>query len=527
MIVNPEPENLGSDPDLVSLWSRLVADARARRMIGRRDNRVQRKAEPIHTKREDGRPTIVTACTNTQSNYFEGAGPRGKAASSLWIPWRALPDGADRQGLILESAVPGKTAYYERSKEARVRLPNGLLRLVSGGGLFRCTTPRRSCVGGVPRIVVQTQAQAGRSNDGQKPPMRTLLNPWVLELDTMTEIAQEERRGLARIAAEGEADFHPEFAPGDWLRIRVHAALEKAWRAEPARTSVMLGLLLGGIASTGRHPWEITRAFAALDVHHGKFDVRPGKDGTMEVQWGDGDAADRDPLVAHAGAVLGAAMRFGRTGAGEPEMGMSQWQGPAEDEEFELESAMESCLEVNPQIVSGLAARIGAITAMERELLENDLIDGEENQQATLAHWCMNHVQPRSRITVRLPEPPAWIGDRGWCPDATLDPRGGDRPDLLRDRAAVWWLRLLDPGNRFDTIKRLEAHGAKWKAQFFVWLFRGRDAKMPQWADPPECTPAQTGGWGRLGRDLILGGGTRQAPPSGPDQGDWPTVLEQ
>ena len=521
MIVNSELERLRSDPDVDRLRRAHDANTPGCLTIGRRGRSVRREAALLRTEGEDGRATIITTNSNTEAHYFEAA-----RQSTIWIPWDALPDGARQQRFFLVSKNTGKTAYYERSDEARVRLPDGILGLVSGGGLFRWAKNSPQ-IDEAATLVVRTSGRSGRKDAGERQSLQVLLNPWVFELDTMTGIGEKEKRGLVKIATEGEVDFHPELAPADWLRTRVHASLVREWMEQPARGSVMLALLLGPKVGIGRKPWEMARAFPALDAHHGQFDVRLRMDGMMDVEWGDGETANGDPLIAHAGAVLGANLRPSKTGMTVPAEGLRGTPEPTQDEERELKSVMETYLDATTGSLAGLVARVGAITATECKILENDLKDGKDHPQAAIEQWCMNHVQPQSTIRTSFPEPPVWIGDRGWGPDATMDPRGGDRRDLPRSRAAMWWLRLLEPGNGFDDVERLEAYGPRWKSQFFVWLFRGRDVKVPQWGEPQERTPAQGDSWGRLAINLVLGGRRRQEALSGPEQLDWPRVLEQ
>ena len=521
MIVNPELEHLDSAPDFREFRRAYEDNALRCRTIGRRGRSVRREAALLCTEGAGGRATIFTANTDTEARYFEGG-----AESTVWVPWAALPDRARQQGFRLVSENNSKTAYYERPDEARMRLPDGILEIVSGGGLFqRRSVPPKSGPA-VPELDVHTGGPPGEKETGKPQALRILLNPMVFALDTMTRTREKENGILAKIATEAEVDFHPELAPADWLRTRIHASLAREWVERPARGSVMLSILFGPKAGTGRRPWEMAFAFPALDALHGQFDVRLEKAGTMEIEWRDGEAADGDPLVAYAGEVLGAKLGPGKAGIAVPEESMPGETKPAQVEESEFKSVMETYLDATRRSLAGLAARVGKITDTERKILENELEDVRDRAQDAIGLWCKNHVQPRSRIGISLPEPPAWIGDTGWSPDARVDPRGGDRRDLPRSRAAMWWLRLLEPDNEFDEVEGLEAHGPRWKSQFFVWLFRGRDANIPQWEEPQERTRGRGNSWGRLSIDLVLGERVRQRGLSGPELPDWPTVLD-
>ncbi len=513
MIVNPDPV----DCDLTRAYD---DNGLGYRTIGRRDRLVRREAALLSTKGNCGGATIFTADTNTEARYFEGG-----TESIIWVPWAVLPDRARQRDFLLVSENNSKTAYYKRLDEARIRLPDGILELVSEGGLFKRESERSRSGTTVPALNVRTGRPSGETDAERTLSLRILLNPWVFELDTMTKAGANETGKLTEIATKAEVDFHPEFAPSDWLRIRIHASLAREWDERPARGSVMLSVLLGPKTGTCRGPWETALAFPLLDALNGQFDVRLEKTGMMQVEWRDGDAADGDPLVAYASKVLATTSEPGRAGIAVPEARMPVKEKSVQVEETEFKSVMEAYLDTTNRSFAGLTARIGKITDIERNILENDLEGGRDHAQDVFGRLCKSYVQPRSRIRISLPQQPAGIGHAGWSPDATFDPRGGDRPDLPRNRAAMWWLRLLEPNDEFDEVERLEAHGSKWKSQFFVWLFRGRNTTIPQWEEPQERASELGNSWGRLSIDLVLGERLRQRTVSNPEQRDWPTVL--
>ena len=305
MIVNPESEHLASAPNFQALRRAYDGNELRCRTIGRRDHSVRREAALLCTEGEGACATIFTADTDTKARYFEGG-----AESTVWMPWAVLPDRARQQGFRLVSEDPVKTAYYERLGEARVRLPDGILELVSGGGLFKWKSPSSKSRTAVPELNVRTGGPSGKKDAGKPQALRILLNPWVFELDTTTWIGEKENGILAKIATEPEVDFHPELAPADWLRTRIHASLAREWVEQPARGSVMLSVLLGPKEGTGRKPWEMALAFPVLDALHGQFDgtAREGRDdGDRMARWrSDGRRSPRCVRGRGAGSEIGA-----------------------------------------------------------------------------------------------------------------------------------------------------------------------------------------------------------------------------
>ena len=521
LIMSTATESLSDDQDVRELVEAIDAGEIGTGLVGGAGDGAGREIAPICRRDPRTRPTIVVRNKDMEQFYFE-AGSEGR----IWLPWEILPERASQRLVRLVSESGRKNIYYERCDEAQIAMPPGLTQEVTEGGLFQWAGGSRRN-GDTFVIDVRPASRDLGERPGAFCRLRTMLNPWVLELDTMHPIGQKHLNALNKVIRHGDWDLHPEFQVEDWLRVRLHSGLARSWRTRTEPSSTMLTLLLGPKRA---RPWEVARAFPIVDSHRGTFRVSIRDGRFADYLWSGGVAARGDLLVGHATEVLGLAWKQSNPDATPPPLRHENPRALFDSEDERLDTLLDTCMsEVSPAL-RRRAASACRITRSEHTVLRHELRKGRAHAQSTLEYWCSQYLVPRSAIDVQMPPAPEWFDDaRGtpdWNSEATFDPAGGGRRDLPRARVAVWWLRLLDPGARLKKKATLTAEDPGWKSAFLVWLFRGAGTVPPGWAERTSLPRGGELSRGRLGEELVLGGGTTGGRPSVPDDLDWPTVLE-
>ncbi len=419
---------------------------------------------------------------------------------------------------------------YERVSAANFGTPPELLHRLSKGALYKMSPHNRQMKPGTFVVQVQRQMPKDCPEVG-----RAMVNPWVFSFDTGRALDLEDLKRFEEVMTGSEVDFHLDFPPADWLRVRLHARLQWLWEKENALPP------LSRLMFSGKgEEWERTRAFLVLDSTEGAFDVQgrigPCTDPAKIVgfEWKPSKRTESSGAlnhwpVAEAKRVLG--------GFPPVKDGDSAPRTPPMVAEAGASSGQETLVQVFDRVFKGvrdrcvpcelttLAKGLSALTEEERAAVESIGSGVGGDSVAFVARFVREYLMPRSRIWVNWPPPPEWLAERvpaavtHWKKAKRFDPTQARRGEMPERRLTAWWLRLIVPGK--EKVPEVWKVGSDlWKARFLATLFRGSEAS--RWADP---LPRGRLGSDRLG-DFLLGGGSgREDAVSGP-WGRWPHVLD-
>ena len=480
---------------------------------------------------------VGTFCACTQGGYFESA------PVCVWLPnelfaGKRIPD----QMRLSRDAEGARSVCLARRRIDTVRTPLRLLELMSDGALF--LGPATDVAGELPRLHFEPR----RTGDGMgdKESLRGVLNPWVASATFGHGEAEVFRTA-------GVVDVHVDVRPSEWLRMRLHLALLYRWcdwianRGDGVQMPVIPRLLFGG---DGR-PADRARAAVVVDA----------LEGTFHVDWSTGPVGETGRRSARAGVraqvtwrsrhlhsrdylAQGALKTLSNGGWAVATPCSDEADGPATEGGDRVDAqAMASGLDADADATENhdLAEVLGAvfdgvapttlaplgefrdravnITEFEAKIVERLVRDrpvGGREVEAAIERFCY-HLKPRSGIRIAYPPPPDGEGARWTGGDGKFDPLSrvttGDNPR----RAAIWWLRLIQPG-REAVPGRWEFWNPWWKRHFRVALFR--ESSVGGWNDPPR--PSAELGRAEVG-ELELGSqGVSVSSPAD----SWPQSIE-
>ena len=480
--------------------------------------------------------------TSKLVHYFDMEGSR------LWLP-RSLFQGQ------LQGQLPGEInllhpsgdrlrTYKLEQAAPNVRTPPELLSPLSRGALYKAASvPVHSAF----QVKVQDQKpRCGQTRTCSETPsaLRAMLNPWVLTFDTRQELKPKKDYMLLKaIMKEAEVDFHLDFPPTDWLRVRLHTHLRSLWTQSPwARGGKppLPRLMFGGKGEE----WERARAFLVLDSTEGVFDVTGGVGpcaGPVKFGW---KLSDKLSGTLQHWPVTEALRVLGIHPPGKD--GNSASPAPTEEAEEGGNSSCSAPTELDPgnpdsffgpifaKLPSGSVPReltklirdLPALSDEEGEAVNSIADSADGNSAAFSARFVHEYLMPRSRIRVAWPPPPEWMKERKhtlwnrWKKAEPFDPTLGWHDEISERRLTAWWLRFILPDEE-EVPSVWKTGDYLWKGRFFAALFRTGEA--PQWADPPLGGRLRSD---RLGHFVLGGGSECENDIEGPwEYGKWPSEL--
>lgn len=504
----------------------------------------------------EGSPAKLELFTTKLGRYFD------KEENRLWLP-RLLFEGLkppEKINLLHPSPTRSRQPLrtYKREQVApEVRTPPELLLPLSRGALYRAAPDQET--GHLPIQVVQEQKKRGQPRTcSERHPPRAMLNPWVFSFDTRQALDSKDLELFEEMMKEAEVDFHLDFPPTDWLRVRLHAHLRSLWAQSPwagGGKPPLPRLMFGGEGEE----WQRARAFLVLDSIEGVFGVTGGVGpcaGSVKFGWDPSgcDPSERTKLsgtlqqhrpVAEALRVLGVHPP-GKDGDPAP-------QAPTEEADEGRDSSHsalkkepcrkceEETLPLHPVFKRIFDKLRDGSVPRELMMLLRGLPEPSEKEKAAVnsiaagaggdsaaftTRFVREYIMPRSRILVAWPPPPEWLEEHEsvlwscWKDAGLFDPTLARHGEIPEGRLTVWWLRLILPGKE-EVPSEWKAGNYLWKGYFFAALFRTGEA--PQWADLSSD--------GRLGSDklghFVLGGRSRREDMiSGPWMyGEWPAEF--
>ena len=473
---------------------------------------------------KDGSPAELITTSDKLDRFFSASETR------LWIP-RSISAGHTEVALerpnLARRTVNSQFRVFERVSAKHVDMPPELLNPLSKGTLFRALPPGQNLKHGTFCIQVRVKS---RQDDLEE---WAMLNPWVFLFDTNRPLNAEDLVWFNEVMKGSEVDFHLDFPPAEWLRLRLHLHLRRLWGRNVV--SPLPRLIFGG----NGEEWENARAFLVLDSMGDSFIVRGRTNScpdSSEIYWEPSERTEKSGAIKHwpvaeAQRVIGrpteqneeypalsVSMPTSETGVISRNMTLSQ---------LFQRIFKKNCGWYFPPELETLAEGLSALSDTEISAIESLNFPAGSYSGALISKFVRNHLIPRSTVQVDWPCPPKWLEESApdaftlWEQTNAFDPTKARRGEIPEWVLTAWWLRLILPGNE-EVSPLWRVQSDLWKVRFFATLFRRGEPS--RWADPH---PGGQLGSGRLGEFPIGRGSQREKIVSGPwDAGRWPHVLD-
>lgn len=450
----------------------------------------------------------------------------------LWIP-RSLADShteiaIERPSLARRSVASNRFRVFERISAKHVDTPPELLNLITKGTLFRARPPGQSLKHGT--FCIKVQVESGQDGIEQE---WAMLNPWIFLFDTNQPLNAEDLAWFNEVLKASEVDFHLDFQPAEWLRLRLYLQLRKLWGGNVS--SPLPRLIFGGSGEE----WESARAFPVLDSMEGVFVVKRKKNSHSdfpEIYWEPSERIVKSGAINHWPIAEAQRIVGGFTDKREENPALPMSTREFETRETSRDETLPQLLQRKfkkrrdayfPRELKTLIEELS--TPSDTEISAIELLDFPASSYsfAFISRFVREYLMPRSAVKVDWPSPPEWLEESApnafilWEQANAFDPTKAWRGGIPERVLTAWWLRLILPGNeKVPPLWRVQ--NDLWKVRFFATLFR--QSEPLKWAD---TLPGGELGTGRLGEFPIGSGNQNEKFVFGPwDTGRWPHVLD-